>query len=78
MNHTTLDLNAHVLMVIGIPPYVALMRQINGVKVVCEEVKTEVRGMWEDLKIIVHKAIGEKVEASGSINTSLLDKGSVT
>ena len=32
------------------------------------------RGMQEDLKIIVHEAIDKKVEVSGSINTSLLDE----
>ena len=30
--------------------------------------------MWEDLKKIVHEVINEKVEASGGINTSMLDK----
>jgi hypothetical protein len=55
VNHVTLDLNAHVLMVTGIPPHVAHMQLINNVKGVCEEVATEVRGMWEDL--IVHEAI---------------------
>ncbi len=43
-------------------------------KEVCEEIKTEVRSMREDLKSIVPEAIDEKVEASGGINTSLLDK----
>ena len=38
------------------------------------ENKTEVRGMREDLKTIIHEAIDEKVMASGGINTSLLDK----
>ena len=61
MNHITLDLNAHVPMVTGIPPNVAHMRQINNVKGVCEEMKTEVRGIQEDLKTIVHEAIGKKV-----------------
>ena len=39
-----------------------------------EAIKTELQGMWEDLKTIVNEAIDEKVEASGGINTALLDK----
>jgi hypothetical protein len=47
-NHVTLEWNAHVLQVTGIPPHVTHMQQINYVKEVCEEIKTEVRSMWED------------------------------
>jgi hypothetical protein len=45
MNHVTLDLNAHVPMMTGIPPQVAHMQQINDVKDCCEEIKTKVRGV---------------------------------
>ena len=65
MNHVTFDLMVHVPTVTGIPPHVAHMRQINSVKEACEEIKTEVRVMREDLKTIVHEAIGEKFDASG-------------
>mgnify|MGYP006157755839 CR=1 FL=1 len=73
-NHVTFDLNVHVSTVTGIPPHVAHMQQINNVKEACEEIKTEVRVMRVDLKTIIHEAIDEKVEASGGINTSMLDK----
>ena len=73
-NHITFDLNVHVPTVTGIPPHVAHMRQINNVKEACEEIKTEIRVMRVDLKTIIHEAIDEKVEASGGINTSMLDK----
>ena len=43
-------------------------------KEVWEKIKTEVRSMREDLKTTVHEAIDERIEASGGINTSLLDK----
>ncbi len=32
------------------------------------------RGVWGDLKKLIHEAIDEKVEASGGINTAVLDK----
>ena len=74
VNHVTFELNVHVPTVTGILPHVAHMRQINNVKQACEKIKTEVRVMQVDLKTIIHVAIDEKVEASGVINTSMLDK----
>ena len=74
LNHVTFDLNVHVPTVTGILPHDACMQQINNVKEACEESKTEVRLMLVDLKTIVHEVINEKVEASGGINISMMDK----
>jgi hypothetical protein len=44
-------------MMTGIPPQATHMQRINDVKDVCEEIKIKVRGVWEDLKMIVHEAL---------------------
>ena len=66
-NHVTL--NAHVPTMIGIPPHIAHMQEINNVEDACEEIKNELKGMWEDMKRMC-----KRKSSHVCINTALFNK----
>jgi hypothetical protein len=71
--HLTLELNAHVPVITGIPPHVEQLRQLEELKNHCIEIKAAVNTFNDTIQDAVSKAIDEKVKESGGINAAILD-----
>ena len=72
--HVTLELNAHIPVVTGIPPHVEQLRQLDELKNHCIEIKAAIKSFNNTLEESVSKAIDNKVKESGGINAAILDE----
>jgi hypothetical protein len=72
----TMELNSHVPIVTGIPPFVEQLCRINKLEAIAKSIKEDVGNVVEVLEEAVSNAINKKVKADGGINSSILMRGS--
>ena len=70
----TMELNSHVPMVSGIPPFVEQLCHINKLEEIVMSIKEDVGNVVEVLEEAVSNAIDKNVKAGGGINSSTLDE----
>ena len=70
----TMELNSHVPIVTGIPPFVEQLCRINRHEAIAKSIKEDVGNVVEVLEEAVSNAIDKKVKADGGINSSILDE----
>ena len=69
-----MELNDHVPIITGIPPYVEQLHQPDELKNHCIEIKAVVNSFHDTHEESVAKAIDKKVKESGRINAAMLDE----
>jgi hypothetical protein len=69
-----MELNSHVTIVTGIPPFVEQLCRINKLEAIAKRIKEDVGNVVEVLKEAVSNATDKKVKTDSGINSSIIDE----